>query len=59
MYQVTFSDGNIRDFAANTIAEAIYSSHTVDENKYVMIKEIIDHEKATDAISKGNEWYIS
>ncbi len=39
MYQVTFTDGNICDFAANAIAEAIYSQHDDEGNKYTLIKE--------------------
>lgn len=33
MYQVTFFDGNIRDFAANTIAKAIYTRHDDEGNQ--------------------------
>lgn len=43
MHQVTFSDGTIQEYAANIIAEAIYSEHDEDGHKYLLLKEIIDH----------------
>ncbi len=55
MYQVTFSNGSIRDFAANAIAEAIYTQHDDEGNKYLLIKEIIDHERLPEAINMGSE----
>jgi len=59
MYQVTFSNGSIRDFAANAIAAAIYTQHDDKGNKYLLIKEIIDHERLPEAINMGSEWVTS
>lgn len=59
MYQVTFTDGNICDFAANAIAEAIYSQHDDEGNKYTLIKEIVSHEKGKNATTKHQVWLTS
>ena len=51
LYDVEFSDGQIRQYAANTIAENMYSQ--VDEEGYsnTRIESIIDNKRTSDAVT--------
>jgi hypothetical protein len=55
VYEVEFPDGTINDYAANIIAEALYAQVDVDGNRYLLLKEIIDHKKDQSALSR-EEW---
>ena len=43
MYQVEFSDGTRQVYAANIIAEAIYSEVDDEGNKYQLFDAILDY----------------
>ncbi len=47
MYQVEFTDGTRQDYAANMIAEAIYSQVDDEGNKFLLFKDVIAHRKIT------------
>jgi hypothetical protein len=43
IYEVQFPDGHTEEFAANTIAENIYSQIDAEGNQYLLLSEITDH----------------
>jgi hypothetical protein len=51
LYEVEFDDGITQAFATNIIAENVYAKVDQEGNEYVLIDEIIDHEKHHDAVS--------
>lgn len=50
VYDVMFHDGSIEQFAANTIAENIYSQVDEEGYRYQLIDSIIDHRKTGAAL---------
>ncbi|KAI2497125.1 Reverse transcriptase (RNA-dependent DNA polymerase) [Fragilaria crotonensis] len=56
-YIVCFEDGTEDTYMANLIAECIYSQ--IDENgrQLLLMQEIIDHKKTSDAISEEDSYY--
>jgi hypothetical protein len=54
VYQVEFLDGSVNDYAANMLAEALYTQVDADGNRYLLLKEIIGHEKSPTAMSKDD-----
>jgi hypothetical protein len=50
--QGTFSDGNMRDYAAHLITEAIYAEHDDEGDKYVILREILDGKTTADALTQ-------
>ncbi len=57
VYDVQFPDRHTETFAANVIAENIYSQLDSEGNRFLLIDEIIYHCKDHQAINK-NEKYI-
>jgi Reverse transcriptase (RNA-dependent DNA polymerase) len=57
LYNVEFEDGTVESYAANQIAEAIYSQVDTEGNQYLLIDEVIDHKKLGDALS-GDDAYV-
>jgi len=59
VYEVMFPDGTVKQYAANIIAENIFSQ--VDEYgyRYQLLRNIISHKKDDTAIEIGNEFTIS
>ena len=59
MYDVEFSDGATKEYAANTIAESLYS--TVDSNGYsrAVLESILDHAKDDRAIDKADKYLVT
>ncbi len=51
IYEVQFPDGHMEEFAANTIAENIYSQVDEEGNQHLLMEEIIDHKKDGSAIA--------
>jgi len=45
VHEVEFPDGTIQEYAANVLADALYSQVDPDGNRWLLLKEIIDHEK--------------
>ena len=56
-YEVEFPDGQTAEFAANVIAESMYTQCDTEGNQYLLMKSIIDHRKDDDAIGK-EDMYI-
>ena len=51
-YVVQIQDGSSETYSANLIAESIMSSVDEEGNSYVLMDEIIDHQKGADALSR-------
>jgi hypothetical protein len=43
VYKVKFPDGHMEEFAANTIAENIFSQVDEEGNQYLLLEEITNH----------------
>ncbi len=56
IYDVQFPDGHTEEFAANTIAENIYSQVDAEGNQYLLLKEITDHKRDGSAIAADDKW---
>ena len=56
-YEVELPDGSITEYAANVIAENLYSQVDSEGRQYVYLSEIIDHEKDATAITKDQGFY--
>ena len=54
VYDMMFPDGSIQQYAANLIAENIYSQVDKDGHKQTLIGEIVDHRKEDTAYDKAN-----
>jgi hypothetical protein len=52
--EVEFPDGSVKDYAANILAEALYAQVDVDGNRFLLLKEIIDHKTDATALSKSD-----
>ena len=55
-YQVQFPDGSYTDYSANLLLENLHSQVDVYGHTMELLKGIIDHRIADDAISKENGW---
>lgn len=56
MYEVEFSDGQVLEYAANLIAENLYSQVDDEGHHQVMFEEIIDHKSDTSAVLPDDGW---
>jgi hypothetical protein len=56
VYEVTFPDGHIDAYAANIIAQNIYSKVDQEGNRYRLLDEIINHHKDELATPIGDKW---
>ena len=52
VYDVMSPDGSIQQYAANIIAENLYSQVDEEGHRYIMLDEIVDHRKNDDAVEK-------
>ena len=59
LYDVEFPDGTVREYAANVIAENIYSQVDTDGRSYVMLDTIIDFKKDETAVPKSEQYIIT
>jgi hypothetical protein len=55
IYEVEFLDGTIAEYAANVLAEALYTQVDADGNRFLLLKEIVDHMKDGTAVSIDDE----
>ena len=55
-YEVEFGDGVVLEYAANVIAENLYSQIDTEGNRHVLIDSIIDHKKDSQATPKDDEY---
>ena len=53
VYGVMFPDSSIQQYAANLIAENIYSQVDKDGHRYTLMDEIVDHRKDDTAYDKA------
>jgi len=51
VYEVQFPDGHMEEFAANVIAESLYSQIDDEGNQYLIMQEIPNHHKDGSALS--------
>mgnify|MGYP003321344517 FL=1 len=56
LYEVEFQDGEVLEYAANVIAEHLYSQVDDEGNQQVMMDSIIDHKRDGSAILKDDEF---
>ena len=54
VYEVQFPDGSEAEFAANTIAENMYTQCDFNGNQYLLMEAIVDHKKTKSAVAKAN-----
>ena len=59
LYDIEFLDGSPETISANVIAENLLSQVDAEGHKHLMLDDIIDHRCTADAISKGNEFYVT
>ncbi len=50
-YEVEFDDGDVTKFTANMIAQAMYSQCDTDGNQYLLLDQLVDHQKDDTAIT--------
>ena len=58
-YTVEFTDGSTAEYTANIIAENLFSQVDSEGRQYLLLKEIVDHRKGSDAISIADGFTIS
>jgi hypothetical protein len=49
-YTVTFDDGDVTNLTANLIAESMYAQCDPDDNQYVLLDSLIDHQRLDTAL---------
>lgn len=49
VHEVEFPDGSIYEYAANVLAESLYTQVDQDGNRWLLLKDIIGHSKDADA----------
>ena len=54
LYEVEFDDGEVCEYAANMIAESLYSQIDEEGFQQVLMDEIIDHRREKHAVTKEN-----
>ena len=59
VYDVMFHDGGTCQYAANVIAEAMYSQMDLNGHCTLLLKEKTDHKKSASAVSIDNTYIIS
>ena len=58
-YWIEFPDGDKEKYAANVIAENLYSQVDSEGRQHAVMKEIVDHRSNATAISKDDGFVIS
>ena len=59
IYDVRFPDGAMKQYAANTIAENLYSQVDIDGHIHLMIDSIVDHRKTEDAVKRSDQYFVT
>jgi Reverse transcriptase (RNA-dependent DNA polymerase) len=57
-YLVEFDDGTVLEYAANVIAENLYSTVDSEGKQYLLMDSIVAHKSDDTAVSKGNEFVV-
>ena len=50
-YEVEFNNGDVTEFTANMIAHAMYAQCNVNGNQYLLLDQLVDHQKDDTAIT--------
>ncbi|MGH3053527.1 MAG: hypothetical protein ACRDL7_00940, partial [Gaiellaceae bacterium] len=58
VYNVQFPDGHVEEYAANVIAESLYSQVDDEGNQYLIMDEIIDH-RCNDTAVHQDDMYVT
>mmetsp|Transcript_29643 Transcript_29643/g.45323 ORF Transcript_29643/g.45323 Transcript_29643/m.45323 type:complete len:103 (-) Transcript_29643:8-316(-) len=60
LYDVEFPDGEIREYAANVIAEIMYAQVDADVHMHTMLDSIIeDYTKDDNAVEQGDMYIVT
>ena len=59
IYDVTFPDGTVKEYAASLIAEHMVNQVDKDSFEYNLLECILDHKKTRDALSSGDERLVN
>ena len=54
VYDVEFDNGEVKEYAANVIAESMYAQVDADGHSHTMLDSIIDHMKTSDAVERSD-----
>ena len=57
-YRVDFEDGEVLDYAANVIAENLYSQVDSEGRRYLLMDSIIDQKSDKNAVAKDDEFVV-
>ena len=58
-YEVKLPDGSTETFAANVIAESLYSQVDSDGREFVLMKDIIEHRSDGSAVPIDDAYYVT
>ena len=58
IYEVEFPDGEVSEYAANTIAENMFMQCDASGNQYLLLDEIIDYRKDADAVAMADQYVV-
>jgi hypothetical protein len=58
VYEVEFSDGTVKEYAANLVAEAIFAQVDDEGRQFVLIDSIIDHQSDGSAIQRDDMYVV-
>ena len=58
LYDVQFLDGRVETYAANIIAENIYSQLDDEGNRFLLLEEIMDHRRGKNAVHIDDKYII-
>ena len=59
LYDVRFPDGAIKQYAANIIAENVYTQADHEGHRYLMLYVIVDHKKLPEAVSIKDQYFTT
>ena len=59
VYDILFPDGTMSQYAANLLAENIWSQVDSEGNRYQIMDHVADHKKDNTAIRYNEAWMIS
>ena len=59
LYDVEFPDGEIREYAANVIAENMYAQVDADGHMHTMLDSIIDYKKDGNAMEQSDMYVVT
>lgn len=59
IYEATFPDGHTAEYAANIIAECLYSQTDSEDHQYVLLDDLIDWKRTKEAVEDSDIFQIS